>query len=306
MQRCSHADRRHLLLRPRLPLGLLGLPRPRRAALALRRPAALAPRGDRADRARRAVRASAATRPSAPPAATCGSAALRHALRAPSRAARVRHRPRLPRDHRRAPAPARARVGRRSARCSSRGSRRPRCSTRTTPSPRRWSGVRRPGRRRRHGRDRRPRGRGRLPGRPRRRPHRRGQRRPSSRARRAPATDRSATRRPRSSSTREDGLRLEAGGFQPVEAYDVVVANLDPTLERRAAARGPGRDPRPLPDRPDHPGGRRDHDRRATTRSTARPPRRRSSAGRRRPRAARVAGRRRALVGGSASPPRVG
>lgn len=31
------------------------------------------------------------------------------------------------------------------------------------------------------------------------------------------------------------GLRLEAGGFQTVEAYDVVLANLDPTLERRAA-----------------------------------------------------------------------
>jgi hypothetical protein len=30
-----------------------------------------------------------------------------------------------------------------------------------------------------------------------------------------------------------DGLRLEAGGFQPVEAYDVIVANLDPTLARR-------------------------------------------------------------------------
>jgi protein-disulfide isomerase-like protein with CxxC motif len=28
------------------------------------------------------------------------------------------------------------------------------------------------------------------------------------------------------------GRRLEAGGFQPVEAYDVVVANLDPTLSR--------------------------------------------------------------------------
>ena len=28
------------------------------------------------------------------------------------------------------------------------------------------------------------------------------------------------------------GRRLEAGGFQPVEAYDVVVANLDPSLER--------------------------------------------------------------------------
>jgi protein-disulfide isomerase-like protein with CxxC motif len=31
----------------------------------------------------------------------------------------------------------------------------------------------------------------------------------------------------------KDGLRLVAGGFQPVEAYDVLVANLDPTLERR-------------------------------------------------------------------------
>ena len=29
-----------------------------------------------------------------------------------------------------------------------------------------------------------------------------------------------------------DGRRLEAGGFQPVEAYDVLIANLDPTLER--------------------------------------------------------------------------
>jgi len=31
-----------------------------------------------------------------------------------------------------------------------------------------------------------------------------------------------------------DGRRLEAGGFQPVEAYDVLIANLDPTLERQA------------------------------------------------------------------------
>jgi predicted DsbA family dithiol-disulfide isomerase len=29
------------------------------------------------------------------------------------------------------------------------------------------------------------------------------------------------------------GQRLLAGGFQPVEAYDVLIANLDPTLERR-------------------------------------------------------------------------
>ena len=35
------------------------------------------------------------------------------------------------------------------------------------------------------------------------------------------------------------GRRLEAGGFQPVEAYDVVIANLDPTLARRPPAGDP-------------------------------------------------------------------
>jgi 2-hydroxychromene-2-carboxylate isomerase len=33
--------------------------------------------------------------------------------------------------------------------------------------------------------------------------------------------------------------RLEAGGFQPVEAYDVIVANLDPALDRRAVPEDP-------------------------------------------------------------------
>jgi 2-hydroxychromene-2-carboxylate isomerase len=33
-----------------------------------------------------------------------------------------------------------------------------------------------------------------------------------------------------------NGTRLEAGGFQTIEAYDVVVANLDPTLTRREHA----------------------------------------------------------------------
>ncbi len=37
-----------------------------------------------------------------------------------------------------------------------------------------------------------------------------------------------------------DGLRLVAGGFQPVEAYDVLVANLDPSLERTPVPDGPG------------------------------------------------------------------
>ncbi|HEY5045323.1 MAG TPA: DsbA family protein [Solirubrobacteraceae bacterium] len=38
-----------------------------------------------------------------------------------------------------------------------------------------------------------------------------------------------------------DGLQLQAGGFQPVEAYDVLVANLDPSLSREPAP------PSPLP-----------------------------------------------------------
>ena len=36
-----------------------------------------------------------------------------------------------------------------------------------------------------------------------------------------------------------DGVRLVAGGFQPVAAYDVLIANLDPALERRAAPDDP-------------------------------------------------------------------
>lgn len=40
----------------------------------------------------------------------------------------------------------------------------------------------------------------------------------------------------------QDGTRLVAGGFQPVEAYDVLVANLDPTLRREP----PPETPEPL------------------------------------------------------------
>ena len=36
-----------------------------------------------------------------------------------------------------------------------------------------------------------------------------------------------------------DGLRLVAGGYQPVAAYDVLLANLDPSLERRAVPEEP-------------------------------------------------------------------
>jgi predicted DsbA family dithiol-disulfide isomerase len=37
----------------------------------------------------------------------------------------------------------------------------------------------------------------------------------------------------------ENGNRLVAGGFQPVDAYDVLVANLDPGLERRPPPESP-------------------------------------------------------------------
>lgn len=36
-----------------------------------------------------------------------------------------------------------------------------------------------------------------------------------------------------------NGNRLEAGGFQPVEAYDVIIANLGPELKRHAAPEDP-------------------------------------------------------------------
>ena len=42
-----------------------------------------------------------------------------------------------------------------------------------------------------------------------------------------------------------NGQRLVAGGFQPVEAYDVLIANLDPTLERQP----PPETPAPLLER---------------------------------------------------------
>jgi len=37
----------------------------------------------------------------------------------------------------------------------------------------------------------------------------------------------------------DDGRSLEGGGFQPLEAYDVLIANLDTTLERHAPPEGP-------------------------------------------------------------------
>jgi hypothetical protein len=45
-----------------------------------------------------------------------------------------------------------------------------------------------------------------------------------------------------------DGRRLDAGGFQPLEAYDVCLANLAPELERRPAAETVGDALRAFPD----------------------------------------------------------
>jgi len=45
-----------------------------------------------------------------------------------------------------------------------------------------------------------------------------------------------------------DGRHLEAGGFQPLEAYDVLIANLDSTLDRRGPAEGPLEALRAFPD----------------------------------------------------------
>ncbi len=39
--------------------------------------------------------------------------------------------------------------------------------------------------------------------------------------------------------THADGRRVEAGGFQPIEAYDVLIANLDPKLDRHEPAEDP-------------------------------------------------------------------
>jgi 2-hydroxychromene-2-carboxylate isomerase len=39
--------------------------------------------------------------------------------------------------------------------------------------------------------------------------------------------------------TTDDGRSLEVGGFQPLEAYDTALANLDTTLDRRATAEDP-------------------------------------------------------------------
>ena len=61
--------------------------------------------------------------------------------------------------------------------------------------------------------------------------------------------------------TNEQGVTLEAGGFQSFEAYDVIVANLDQSLYPPRARRRRGRGPEGVPGRSDDRRGRADHDR---------------------------------------------
>ena len=210
-----------------MPLGVLRLARPRRAALALPRSAAVAAGGDRTDRAGRPVpaprlhaRQVRPRLPALPPA--------RDAVRHAAARARLGDRPRLPRDRRDAAARARvrarglprpavrlvhdaARVRRaaRAARCSA-------GSTGSTPT-RSWRGsTTRTSRRPTSPTAPRP-------ARPGLADARAGQARPVGRPRalhRAVADLRVRRPPPR------------GRGFQPVEAYDVLLANLDPALER--------------------------------------------------------------------------
>ncbi len=52
------------------------------------------------------------------------------------------------------------------------------------------------------------------------------------------------------------GVRLVAGGYQPVAAYDVLLANLDPSLRRRAVPDDPADRPGGVSGRPRHAGDR--------------------------------------------------
>ena len=95
---------------------------------------------------------------------------------------------------------------------------------------------------------------------------------------------------------RPDGARLEVGGFQPFEAYDTALANLDVSLERRPP---PSRRPRRSQRLPRRPHNRRGGGRAATLRPRGRRPGRHRGAAHRarrgRRRSSRFGGRRRGL-----------
>ena len=157
---------------------------------------------------------------------------LRDALRAGAEAPRRGHLARLPGDRRDAPARPRARA-RRAARAAVRVVHDRRCSstrTRTSAAPCRCS----PGSTWRPSSAR-------STSPPRRRPTSRTAARPA-RPRAAPPTIQGKARQtdgpvrysaPSLVLESEAGVRVEAGGFQPLEAYDVLIANLDRSLERQ-------------------------------------------------------------------------
>ena len=87
------------------------------------------------------------------------------------------------------------------------------------------------------------------------RPGRRPEPRPKRRARRPRPTVRCASPRPRSCSS-ETALKLVAGGWQPILAYDVLLANLDPGLAADSSARDAAAASRALRGRADDRRGR--------------------------------------------------
>ena len=226
----GHRDRRHALHGRRVPLGLLGEPGASRPRVALRRPAPLAARADRPSRGGDRGGAGAFRRRPLPAVECELPRPLRHAVRARAQGAGSRDRPRVPRHRRSASASSPAASGVSSGRCSSRTSRRSSSSTTTSASAKRLQG--RPGIdadaivarlddaevSEAYERDR-------------------------EEARRAAGT--AAELQGKTSTSdgpvrftapslvfEKDGLRLVAGGWQPVLSYDTLLANLDPTLER--------------------------------------------------------------------------
>ena len=259
---CTLNDRvspSHPLLRPRLPVGLVGLPRHRRSPVALWRPARLAQRHDRPDRERRVYEQRGYT----PAGQARGYRTFRERgmpFATEPREKRPRHVADVPRRRRHPPPRPRARV-RRLPRAAVRAvhehrlprGRRSSCATRSRGCPASTPT-----------RSSRPR----TTPRPRRCSSRTATRPAPPRARPTEFQDKHANTdgrvrytAPSIRFTNEQGVTLEAGGFQSFEAYDVLVANLDQSLEPPRARRGRRRGPAGVPGRSDDRRGRADHDR---------------------------------------------
>ena len=248
-----HGDSRDPLHRPGLPLGLLRDAGDHGAALALSRPARLAPRDDRAARRHRHASASGYT----PGRQAAGSRRFRDRYGMPFAAA---PRARLVATGRacRAVVATRLRIraasSRRCGRSPSPGSTRRCCSTRTPRSPPRSrastaidaaavvAALDSPAVSEAYEADK-AEARSAAGG-------------PTDFQGKAAVSDGLVRYTAPSVVFEADGRRLEAGGFQPLEAYDVLLANLDPTLRARRAAGGPARAARALQRGAVHAGGR--------------------------------------------------